>query len=70
MGGVHYRLVVDGELSARYSRAFEGMDVESHGGVTVIHGTIEDQAQLHGVLDKIEDLGIKLVSVAREDGER
>jgi hypothetical protein len=69
MGGVRYRLVVDGELSARYSSAFEGMDVESREGVTVIRGTIADQAQLHGVLDRIEGLGIKLVSVTPEEGE-
>ena len=69
MPGVRYRLVVDGELSARYSKAFEGMEVESREGVTVIRGTIADQAQLHGVLDRIEDLGIKLLSVARDDGE-
>jgi len=68
MDGVRYRLVVDGELSARYSTVFEGMEVESKGGVTVIRGTITDQAQLHGVLDRIENLGIKLVSVAPEDG--
>ena len=66
MGGVRYRLVVDGELSARYSRAFEGMEVESREGVTVIRGTIVDQAHLHGVLDRIEGLGIKLVSIAPE----
>ena len=69
MGGVRYRLVVDGELSNRYSRAFEGLDVESREGVTVIRGTIVDQAHLHGVLDTIEGLGIKLVSVSPEEGE-
>ena len=69
MGGVRYRLVVDGELSASYSTAFEGMEVEAREGVTVIRGTIADQAHLHGVLDKIEGLGIKLVSVTPEDGE-
>ena len=66
MTGVRYRLVVDGELSPRYSGAFEGMEVESRDGVTVISGTIEDQAHLHGILGRIEDLGIKLVSVAPE----
>jgi hypothetical protein len=69
MGGARYRLVVDGELSARYSMAFEGMKVESYGGVTVIHGTIADQAHLHGILNRIESLGIKLVSVGQEDDE-
>ena len=69
MPGARYRLVVDGELSSRYAQAFEGLEVESHGGVTVIRGTIADQAHLHGVLAKIEDLGIKLVSIAPEVGE-
>ena len=69
MAGVRYRLVVDGELSARYSSAFEGMEVEPRGGVTVIRGAIADQAHLHGILARIEDLGIKLVSVTPEDGE-
>lgn len=69
MPGVRYRLVVDGVLSARYARAFEDMEVESGQGVTVIRGTVADQAQLHGLLHRVEDLGIKLVSVVREDGE-
>ena len=70
MQGMRYRLVVDGELGPRYAKAFEGMDVESHNGVTVICGTIADQAHLHGVLNKIEDLGIKLVSIGPDHGER
>ena len=69
MPGVRYRLVVAGELGPRYSKAFEGMEVESHEGITVIRGTIADQAHLRGVLDRIDDLGIKLVSVAPDDGE-
>jgi hypothetical protein len=69
MGGVRYRLVVDGELSARYATAFEGMELEPHEGVTAIRGTITDQAHLHGVLDRIASLGLTLVSVAPEDGE-
>ena len=68
MDGVRYRLVVEGELGPRYSAAFEGMELESHDGLTVIAGMIEDQAQLHGLLDRIASLGIKLVSVAPEDG--
>lgn len=66
---MRYRLVVDGELSVRYSTVFEGMEVEAGEGVTVIRGPIADQAHLHGVLNKIEGLGIKLVSVTPEDGE-
>ena len=37
------------------------------GGTTVIHGPIVDQAALHGILRRIHDLHLKLVSVARID---
>ena len=64
MAATRYRLVLDGELSPRYSTAFEGMHMKSESGLTVIVGTIEDQAHLHGLLDRIASLGIKLVSIA------
>jgi hypothetical protein len=48
-----YRIVVHGELSERYAIAFEGMEVKRE---------VKDQAQLHGILDLIGSLGLKLVS--------
>jgi hypothetical protein len=59
-----YRIVVRSELSARYSRAFEGMTLHSCNGQTAITGPVVDQAQLHGLLDRIRDLGLELVSVS------
>lgn len=64
MTGVRYCLVVEGELSARYSAAFEGMTLEHRDGTTVIVGDVTDQSQLQGLLDRIARLGLKLVSVA------
>jgi hypothetical protein len=58
-----YRIVVDGELSDRYATAFEGMDMEAASGQTIITGEVVDQPQLHGILDRINSLGLKLVSV-------
>jgi len=51
-------------------KAFEGMEIDSAGGRTAIVGTIEDQAQLQGVLERIVALGLELVSVtpASENG--
>lgn len=65
-----YRFVVQGELGPRFSKAFEGMEIDSAGGRTAIVGTIEDQAQLQGVLERIVALGLELVSVtpASENG--
>jgi hypothetical protein len=67
VGGVCYRLVVEGELSSRYTAVFEGMRFERAEGRTTIVGTIVDQAHLHGLLQRIEGLGLTLVSVAPED---
>ena len=58
-----YLIVVRGELSQRFSAAFEGMDVVAGDGQTAITGPVVDQAHLHGLLDRISDLGLELVSV-------
>jgi hypothetical protein len=58
-----YCIVVRGELSHRYALAFEGMTLARRDGHTVITGEIVDQAQLHGLLDRVRDLGLELVSV-------
>ena len=58
-----YQIVVRGELSERFSMAFEGMTLTPEDGQTVITGPVVDQAQLHGLLDRVRDLGLELVSV-------
>jgi hypothetical protein len=58
-----YQIVVRGELSQRYSAAFEGMALEAEDGQTTITGPVVDQAHLHGLLDRVRDLGLELVSV-------
>lgn len=66
--GDHYRLIVKGELSERYSTVFEGMSMEHREGNTVIVGTVVDQAHLQGILDRIAGLGLRLVSLTPENG--
>jgi hypothetical protein len=61
--GTVYRIVVRSELNGRYAVAFEGMEMEAKGGYTVLTGKIIDQPHLHGILDRINGLGLKLVSV-------
>jgi hypothetical protein len=58
-----YRLVVRGTLSPRLASAFDGLVVEPAPGQTALSGYFTDQAQLHGVLDRLRALGIELVSV-------
>jgi hypothetical protein len=58
-----YRIVVRGELSHRYLPAFEGMTLVAGDGETAITGPVVDQAQLHGLVDRVGDLGLELISV-------
>ena len=58
-----YRIVVRGELSVRYGAAFEGMEMEVKSGRTILTGEVIDEPHLHGILDRIGALGLKLVSV-------
>jgi hypothetical protein len=63
MGPTMYRIVVRGELSQRYLLAFEGMILATGDGQTAIIGPVIDQAHLHGLLDRVGELGLELVSV-------
>jgi hypothetical protein len=61
--GTVYRIVVRSELSERYALAFEGMEMETKNGDTIITGEIVDQPHLHGILNRINGLGLRLLSV-------
>jgi len=56
---------VEGVLDERWSGWFDGLQIASQpsSGVTVIAGQVADQAALHGLLAKIRDLGLPLLSV-------
>jgi hypothetical protein len=58
-----YRIVVRSELNGRYAVAFEGMEMETKNGDTILTGEIIDQPHLYGILDRINGLGLKLLSV-------
>ena len=58
-----YRLVIKGCLSDRMAFAFTDLNVEARAGETELTGDFADQAQLYGVIDRLRDLGIELVSV-------
>jgi hypothetical protein len=63
MAATCYRIVVAGELSGRFAPAFDGMTMQCTGGQTAITGMVVDQSNLHGLLDRIGELGLDLVSV-------
>jgi hypothetical protein len=62
-----YEFRVDGILDGRWADWFGGLQVSSEGAQTVIAGLVADQPALHGVLAKIRDLGLCLISVRRID---
>jgi hypothetical protein len=63
-----YELRVQGGLDGRWSAWFEGLQVSSDDhGVTTIAGPLADQAALHGLLAKVRDLGLPLLSVRQID---
>ena len=61
-----YEIRIVGHLEAHWSAWFEGLTVSQEpAGTTSIQGPFADQAALHGVLQKVRDLGLELVSVTR-----
>jgi len=58
-----YRVVVRGGLGPSFASAFEELELASREGETSLTGSFADQAQLHGLLDRLRDLGIPIVSV-------
>jgi len=62
--GQRYRITLRGELGDPFAFLFEDMELERVAGTTVLTGTVLDQAQLHGLLDRAQDTGIELISVA------
>ncbi len=63
----HYEIRIDGVLGESWATWFAGLHLESEGTETVISGLLPDQPALHGVLAKVRDLGMCLISVRRLD---
>lgn len=64
-----YRLIVDGELSDRVAGAFNGMKLTREPGRTQLVGSVLDQAALQGLLQRVSDLGLTLISVSAIEDE-
>jgi len=63
---IGYQIRVKGHLGTQWADWFEGLTVTlEENGDTLLSGPVADQAALHGLLRKVRDLGIPLVSVVR-----
>ena len=66
-----YQIVVKGHLSSDWLEWFDGLAiVQTSTGETILSGPLADQAALHGVLIKVRDLGLPLLSLTRIEPER
>ena len=66
--GTAYRIVVRGELDDRFAYLFNGMDMQRIDGTTVLTGNVLDQAQLHGFIERLDELALELVTVEQIGG--
>jgi hypothetical protein len=65
-----YEIRLTGHLDAHWTAWFDGMAVSHRDdGTTVIRGPVADQAALHGLLHRVRDLGLPLVSIERVDAD-
>jgi hypothetical protein len=62
-----YEIRVAGVLDGRWAAWFNGLQISGQGEETVICGLLADQPALHGLLTKVRDLGLCLISVRRLD---
>jgi hypothetical protein len=58
-----YEIQVKGYLDARWTELFEGMNIAWQDNVTTISGMVADQAALHGLLARVRDYGLVLLSI-------
>jgi len=64
-GPARYQIKVKGQLANTWSEWFDGLTVKSEGAFTTITGNLLDQSALHGLLVRVRDLGLPLISVNR-----
>ena len=61
--GTQYEITVKGALGSIWSEWFDGLTIHKQAGATVLSGTVPDQAALHGLLIRVRDLNLPLLSI-------
>jgi len=65
-----YEIRIQGHLDVRWATRLDGMTLTAeHDGTTVMEGLVVDQAALHGLLAKLRDIGVPLISVTQLDSD-
>ena len=60
-----YEIRIRGRVTEPLLSSFEGMTSTFEPVETILHGPVRDQAELHGLIDRIQALGLELVEVRR-----
>lgn len=68
-GPVNYEIKVEGRLETRWSEHLGGFEIAYAAGTTTLVGAVKDQAALFGLLNRVRDLNLVLVSVRRLDAQ-
>ncbi len=64
--GGRYEIRLYGHLESRWAAWFDGLALRhDDDGTTTVSGAVADQAALHGLLQKVRDVGLPLISVTR-----
>ncbi len=70
-GSPRYEVRLKGHLEPRWAAWFDGLDLTTEeDGTTALRGPVVDQAALHGVLQRVRDTGLPLISVHQLDADR
>jgi len=56
-------ITIQGILDKRWKDCFDGMEISYEGDNSIITGNIKDEAHMHGILNQIRDLNLKLISI-------
>jgi hypothetical protein len=66
-----YEIRLMGHLDSRWAAWFDGLSLTNESdGTTIIYGLVADQSALHGLLQKVRDVGLPLVSVTQVDPDQ
>ena len=70
MKALKYRIAIQGTIGQEWSAYFSGMSLTSDSsGITRLSGEVADQSSLHGLLNRIRDLNLRLISVQLLDDD-
>jgi hypothetical protein len=66
-----YEIRIKGHLNPRWAAWFDGLSLSHNSdGTTTIHAFVADQAALHGLLQKVRDIGVPLISVTQVEPDQ